>query len=233
MEGLFSTICLIDTHQDLNRNIVSLRESRDLFDDLSDEPDAWRSAQQLEIDTKPKLFTSQSPAIYRPFEEAEWNEAINYPFTNSSQSRFSDGTYGVWYGACSLETTIHETVFHWRNKLLSDAGFDRPGVSIERRAYLVQCDSALIDLRPSALKCPELIHPSDYTATHSVGGKIHREGHPGLVTKSARGDGDVYALFTPRVLSNARHSCYLTYVITEDGVEVQKKPGIAWMKIRG
>jgi hypothetical protein len=203
-----------------------------LFDDLTDDPEAWQATQLLEMETKPKLFNSHQPIIDRPFEEAEWNTAIAYPFQHSSQSRFSDGSFGVWYGADSIETTVHETAYHWQKILLDDAGFNKPGVEIERRVYMVQCDSLLIDVRPKIKTHHEIIHASDYTATNAIGRKLHQEGHPGLITKSARiSHGDVYAIFTPNVLSNPFHSCYLTYITTENGVEIQRTPGITWIKI--
>ncbi|MFA7349604.1 MAG: RES family NAD+ phosphorylase [Methylotenera sp.] len=230
MDSLFSNLILTDIHQNVARNIVSLRVSEDLFDDLTDDPEAWQAAQLLEMETKPKLFNSHQPIIDRPFEEAEWNTAIGYPFQNSSQSRFSDGSFGVWYGAESIETTVYETAYHWQKILLDDAGFNKPGVEIERRIYMVQCDSLLIDLRPQIKTHPEIIHASDYTATHAIGSKLHREGHPGLITKSARiCRGDVYAIFTPNVLSNPVHSCYLTYRTTATGVQVERAPGVVWI----
>lgn len=176
MDALLSKLFLTDTHQNIARNIVSLRKSEDLFDDLTDDPEAWQAAQLLEMETKPKLFNSHQPIIDRPFEEAEWNAAIAYPFLNSSQSRFSDGSFGVWYGADSIETTVYETVYHWQNTLLDDAGFNKPGVEIQRKIYMVQCDSLLIDLRPAIKSHPELLHPTDYSTTHSIGRKLHREG---------------------------------------------------------
>lgn len=230
MDSLFSNLNLTDIHQNIARNIVSLRVSQDLFDDLTDDPEAWQAAQFLEMETKPKLFNSHQPIIDRPFEEAEWNTAIGYPFKNASQSRFSDGAFGVWYGANSIETTVYETAYHWKHNLLDDAGFDKPGVVIERRVYMVQCDSLLIDLRPQVKTHPEIIHASDYTATHIIGNKLHREGHPGLISKSARfAHGDVYAIFTPNVLSNPVHACYLTYRNTTGGIEIEREPGVVWM----
>ncbi|MDP3307444.1 MULTISPECIES: RES family NAD+ phosphorylase [Betaproteobacteria] len=232
MDSLFSNLTLTDIHQNIARNIVSLRVSEDLFDDLTDDPEAWQAAQLLEMETKPKLFNSHQPIIDRPFEEAEWNTAIGYPFQNSSQSRFSDGSFGVWYGADSIETTVHETAYHWQKILLDDAGFNKPGVEIERRIFMVQCDSLLIDLRPEIKSHPELLHPTDYSATQSIGRKLHREGHPGLITNSARvRHGDVYAVFTPKVLSNPAHTCFLTYRTTATGVEVERTVGEIWMTI--
>lgn len=232
MASLFSHLTLADIHQNIARNIVSLRVSEDLFDDLTDDPEAWQVAQLLEMETKPKLFNSHQPIIDRPFEEAAWNTAIGYPFYNSSQSRFSDGTFGVWYGADSIETTVYETAYHWQKILLADAGFNQLGVEIERRIYMVQCDSLLIDFRPKIKTHPEIMHASDYTATHAIGSKLHREGHPGLITTSARmGRGDVYAIFNSNVLSNPVHACYLTYRTTATGVQVERTPGAIWMTV--
>ncbi|MCX7186632.1 MAG: RES family NAD+ phosphorylase [Methylophilales bacterium] len=232
MDALFSALYLTDIHENVARNIVSLRKSEDLFDDLTDDPEAWQAAQLLEMETKPKLFNSHQPVIDRPFEEAEWNAAIGYPFLNSSQSRFSDGSFGVWYGADSIETTVYETVYHWQNTLLDDAGFNQPGVEIQRKIYMVQCDSLLIDLRPEIKSHSELLHPTDYSTTQSIGRKLHREGHPGLITNSARvKHGDIYAIFTPKVLSNPTHTCFLTYRTTATGVEVERTPSVLWMTI--
>jgi len=233
MESLFSSLALVDIHQSLARNIVSLRVFEDLFDDLTIDPEAWQAAQLLELETKPKIFSSHQPIINRPFEEAEWNTAIGYPFQHSSQSRFSDGSFGVWYGADSIETTVYETVYHWQKNLLDDAGFNKLGVVIERKIYMVQCDSLLIDLRHQIKAYPELLHGSDYTATHAIGSKLHREGHPGLLTKSARfAQGDVYAVFTPKVLTKPTFTCHLTYKITEAGVEVERSPGEVCMIVK-
>ncbi len=60
-------------------------------------------------------------------------------FNHWSTTRYSDGTFGVWYGTDSLETGIHETVYHWRYGLLQDAGWeDHEGVTIERKMYHVR-----------------------------------------------------------------------------------------------
>lgn len=228
--SLFSGLRLADTHDDIFRNIVSLRISEDLFDDLSDDPADWQHAINLELERKPQTFSSRNPIIYRPFEEAEWNAAIEYPFRNWCSSRFSDGTFGVWYGASLMETTIFETVHHWRNRFLDDAGFLQPGVSIERKVYLVRCDAALVDLRDTVPNFPALVS-DDYTLCHQVGARLHHEGHPGLVSQSARTNGEIYAIFNRDVLSNPRQHCFLTYTTTPNGVVVERNPGEQLMSL--
>lgn len=225
MEAIFAKLRLADIHDDLYRNIVSLRITENLFDDLSDNHADWNTAIELELQTKPATYISATPIIHRPFEEAAWNEAIGFPFRTWSRSRYSDGSFGVWYGSDTIETTIYETVYHWRNNLLADAGFTAPGIKIERRVHLVRCDAALVDLRSLVKHHPMLVDKTDYTLTHQLGGRLHREGHPGLLTKSARCSGNVYAILNPAILSNPRPNCYLTYTTTEKGVEVERAPG--------
>ena len=231
IDNVFGQVSLADVHEDLFRNIVSLRVSQDLFDDLSDDPVHWDSAIQLELHSKPKLFISDTPIIDRPFEEAQWDDAIGYPFRNWMRSRYSDGSFGVWYGADSIETTVFETAYHWRTRLLADAGYFQPGIQIERKIYRVRCDAALVDLRPALPNYPALIDATDYTLPHQVGAKLHREGHPGLVSKSARCQGDIYGVLNPCVLSQPRQVCFLTYTTTETGVAVEGLPGGLWFEI--
>jgi hypothetical protein len=224
-DTIFAGLSLADIQGDLYRNIVSLRVTEHLFDDLSDDPAAWAEATGLEINTKPITHASAIPIIHRPFEESKWDEAIDYPFKNWMRSRYSDGTFGVWYGSDVLDTTIYETAYHWRFTLLEDAGFTKPGIKVERRVHLVRCDAALIDLRSLVKANPMLVSATDYTLTHQVGARLHREGHPGLVTSSARCTGDVYAIMNPDVLSDPRAACYLTYTTTSTGIDVERTPG--------
>lgn len=225
MDAIFAGLRLADTHSDLYRNIVSLRVTENLFDDLSDNPNDWQQAIDIELQSQPATYISNTPIIHRPFEESAWNEAIGFPFREWSRSRYSDGSFGVWYGSDTLETTIYETVHHWRNSLLADAGFTASGITIERRVHLVRCDAALIDLRSLVNQHQILVSATDYTVTQQVGGRLHREGHPGLVTASARCAGDVYAVFNQVVLSNPRTSSYLTYTTTDNGVDIEQTPG--------
>ena len=223
--GRLEGLPLKEVLQDLYRNIVSLRESQDLYDDLSDEPGDWRAAVDLEATCKPPHYESHQPVIDRPFEEAAFLDAIQFPFDNLGESRFSRGHFGVWYGSEDLETTIHETVYHWQNHLLADAGFRGiEGVEMERRVHLVRCDAALINLTDKITEWPELIG-DNHAPCQALGDSIHQQGHPGLWTRSARSAGNNAAIFTPRVLSNPRVSCYLTYRVERGGVAVYRVPG--------
>lgn len=228
MEDFFNGLTVISVHDDLHRNIVSLRTSVDIFDDLTDSPQGWQAAIDLEQATKPRFYTSTQPIIDRPFEEAAYHNAIGYPFRHWANSRYSDGSYGVWYGADTLETTVHETVYHWRRGLLEDAGWEnREDVVSERKVYRVRCDAALFDFLPRLKDYPTLTNPdpNGYHFTQQLGARIHHDGHPGLRSRSARCNGDVYAIFNPRVLSHPRQVCYLSYRLSGGQVAVERQPG--------
>jgi hypothetical protein len=78
----------------------------------------------------------------------------------------------------------------------------------------------------------DLLHPSDYAFCQSVGARIHREGHPGLLTPSVRRPaGENAAIFNPDVLSNPRLDCQLTYRLDGDQIEVVMQPGVAWLTL--
>lgn len=233
MDSSFSCLTLVDIHQDVIRNIVSLRESQDLFDDLTDNPEEWLLAQRVEDQVKPPPYRSHTPVIHRPFEDAKCFNAITWPFKHWQTSRFSDGSFGVWYGCDAVETSVFESTYHWYRGLLCDAGFEKEIVIGERKLYSVACDAALLDFRQAAHeKYPDLLHKTNYTFAQSIGARIHREGHPGLLTASVRyPSGESYAVFNPAVLSNPRHLCQLTYRLETQHIVVEKIPGVAWLEI--
>jgi hypothetical protein len=231
--GLLDGLALTEVASELARNIVSLRVTQDLFDDLTDDADEQALATAVEMAAKPPEYQVAPPVVHRPFEETKWFQAIGFPFEHWSASRFSAGAYGVWYGAWTIPGTVYETAYHWRHGLLADAeGFLQTGVAIERKVYWVRCDAALVDLRPALAAYPALVHPSDYTLTQQVGARLHHEGHPGLVTRSARCADTLGAIFTPRVLSAPRTACFLTYTLTDQGVSVARERGREWFRIK-
>ena len=90
MNSLFAQLSLADVHQDVARNIVSLRQSQDLFEDLTEDPSEWLLAQRVEVDVKAPPYRSRTPLIDRPFEDAEWFNAIAWP----SMPRVAVARYG-------------------------------------------------------------------------------------------------------------------------------------------
>jgi hypothetical protein len=189
------------------RNIVSLRESEDLFDDLAD-GDSSMSAIAAEAEAKVKAHIPLG-LIERGF---HYTTSITYPFEHESylKTRYGNGSYGVWYGSLALKTTIHETAFHMVKEESGIEG-NRGPIHRERAVYRIRCRALLIDLSGKEAEFPALVGP-DYGFTQQIGERLRREGHPGLLAPSARHRGGINLVaLTPRILSDPRLFCYLTY----------------------
>lgn len=221
-----------DSQRDWHRTIVSLRKSMELFADLVDDARDIDVLIQHEMDVK---SAQQDPAIItRPFEDADVYDAITaaieWPFAHPCRSRYSNGTFGVWYGAALLETSVRETVYHFRKNTLACAIAARSKKPIvqERRVHLIRCSGLLVDLRSLARKDPGLLHSDDYTTCQLLGAELKHAGMPGVLTLSARhAQNEIVAVFTPAVLNDPRIVCYLTYTLFADSgkVVVERTPG--------
>jgi hypothetical protein len=217
---------IIDFAGDLVRNIKGIRVSQDLFDDLARDDADRAVAIAAEGATR---IPSAEPLITRPF---DYGTVITYPFVphNWQATRYSDGLeYGVWYGALELETTVHETLYHW-HRFVADAfpDLDRDLVS-ERRVFSVRCEAILVDLRKA--KEPRLVHPSDYAFTQQLGRHLWRRAQSGLLAPSARTRGTTAAILRPQALSDVRDACYLTYRLRGRMAVVERTPGEPWLRI--
>jgi len=82
------------------------------------------------------------------------------PFTHLGRpSRFSDGSYGVYYAARSLETAVRETAFH-RGRFL--AATSEPPCEVDMRAYVGKPVKPFLDIR--ATRYAALHDPDDDAA---------------------------------------------------------------------
>ena len=220
-----------DYHGDLARNIKTIRESQALFDDLSPDPADWSVAIAAESQD---YIVSAAPLVTRPF---DYGAVITYPFVphHWQQTRFSDGLhYGVWYGSLEMETTVPESIYHWR-RFIEDsfAGEDRT-IRGERRVFDVRCDAIVMDLRGREARFPQLVDRASYAYTHALGRYLHDQGQNGVLVRSARAAGDNAAILRPHVLSSVRDRCYLTYATNpvRDEVVVTRQGGEVWMTVR-
>ena len=221
----------VDYHGDLARNIKTIRESQALFDDLSPDAADWSVAIAAEAQD---YIESPAPLITRPF---DYGAVVTYPFVphHWQQTRFSDGLhYGVWYGSLELETTVHESIYHWRRFIEDSYSAEDREIVGERRVFDVRCDAIVIDLRSKHTQFPQLVDRRSYAYTHGLGRYLHEQGQNGLFVRSARAPGTNAAILRPGVLSGVRDRCYLTYVTNpaRDEVLVQRQGGETWMKVR-
>ena len=138
--------------------------------------------------------------------------AIMAAFThlNPDGSRFSDGSFGVFYAARELDTAVAETRHH-RARFLRATG--EPAQELDMRVYAVDLVGRLHDLRGIAEDAPALYSLDNYGASQALGGALRGLGSDGLVYDSVRSPGgQCAAVFRPRLLSDCRQERHLCYV---------------------
>ena len=138
-------------------------------------------------------------------------------FTHTGRpSRFSDGSYGVYYAAHSLETAVRETAFH-RGKFL--AATSEPACEVDMRAYVGRPLKPFLDIRGT--KYSSLHHPDDYATPQAFAKPLRAEGHGGLVYRSVRHEGgECIGAFKPQAVSIPMAGAALAYVW--DGERIAK-----------
>jgi hypothetical protein len=133
------------------------------------------------------------------------------PFTHLSKpgTRFTDGTFGAYYAAESLETAIAETRYH-SGKFLH-ATREAP-MEQEKRCYVADVSCDLHDIRTRRRDLPEIYDPVSYGASQKLGRELRDAGSNGLAFESVRRTGgECVAVFRPRFVQNVRQGVHLRY----------------------
>lgn len=127
---------------------------------------------------------------------------------NPDGGRFTDSTYGAFYGGLTIETAVAETKYH-REQFLAATQSGRP-IDIDMRVYLARLDGELHDVRQGAP--PAIFDPVDYSASQALGRRLRSRGSNGIIFNSVRDEGGTcVAVFRPRLLSACRQERHLTY----------------------
>ena len=127
---------------------------------------------------------------------------------NPEGSRFSDGSYGVYYAAQALETAIAE-VGHHRAVFLARTA--EPAIDLDMRVVTANVDAELHDLRelgPAAART--ILHPDHYTSSQALGRRLRAAGSAGVLFPSVRhAGGFCVGVFRPRALGRAKGGAHI------------------------
>ena len=123
-------------------------------------------------------------------------------------SRFSDGSFGIYYAAKSLTTAIEETKFH-RARFLA-ATREEPG-EVDMRVYVGEVVRPLHDVRGDDYR--DLHAPDDWRPAQVFGGRLRSDRSWGLVYRSVRDKGgECIAALRPPAVTLPRQGPHLSYV---------------------
>lgn len=127
---------------------------------------------------------------------------------NPSGSRFSDGSYGVFYAAFQKQTAIAETSYHQARFLRATS--EGP-IQLQMRVYHVEVAGSFHDLRGVEREHP-VYDPSAYGIAQGIGKQLRQDGSSGIAYRSVRDEGgQCIAAFRTAVLSNCRHGSQMLY----------------------
>lgn len=133
---------------------------------------------------------------YRPRND----ELLDGPFRQKRRlrepTRFSDGSFPVFYSSLDAATAEAEV----QHRFLIHGGEPQTPRSWYFQQFSCTFDGVEIDLRPKLQEWPDLVHDSNYSFCNKVGAEAKRSDIDGLVTRSARCEGENLPVFTRRAV---------------------------------
>jgi hypothetical protein len=194
-----------------HRLIASRYPTVGLYDAIADPADL-EAVFAIEALTNPRLRDELGQLSLVPPQErlsGPGSTPVMAAFThlNPEGSRFSDGSYGVYYAANDLDTAIAE-VGHHRALFLSRTA--EAAIDIDLRLITASIDAPLHDLRPLRRSTPSLYDPQRYGAAQALGRQLRETASWGVVYHSVRhAGGQCAGVFRPRALKAVREAAHI------------------------
>jgi hypothetical protein len=177
----------------------------DLFERVAP-PEDWEYLADVEGMTNDRLRDEIGEIALVPVEErlcGPGTTPIMAAFTHRGVSRFSSGSYGVYYAAHDQETAVAESA---RSRAIFLAATSEAPMRVEMRAYLGRVDASLHDVRDG---WPRIHDPDDYGASQALARKLRAAGSLGIVYNSVRrARGECVAAFKPTALAKYQRHGY-------------------------
>jgi RES domain len=185
-----------------------------LFERVASAED-WEALYWLESLTNPRLRDEVGEIELVPPDERVFGpnaSIIMAAFThlNPDGSRFADDTFGAFYAAASLDTSVAETRYH--REVFLRATRQSP-TELDMRSYLCDVCASFHDIRGKREKMPDIYDRDSYAASQELARALKRAGSNGVVYDSVRhAGGQCLAVYRPRLIQNCRQGAHLRYV---------------------
>lgn len=157
-----------------------------LFEDIANPAD-WDLIARAEARTNPRVHDQIGNLALVPVERRVAGPTASLvmgAFTHASPlrpSRFSDGSYGVWYCGDRFEVALAETAFHFERFMQAT---HEPAADADFRELTCGIDGRMHDLREAD---PErCLAPNDWAPGQALGRRARHEGADGVVYPSVR-----------------------------------------------
>ena len=193
-----------------------------LFERVASAED-WDALYWLESLTNPRLRDEVGEIDLVPPEDRVFGpgtSVIMAAFThlNPEGSRFADNTFGAFYAASSLDTSIAETRYHREAFLRATR---QSPTEVDMRTYLCDVSATFHDIRDKRDLMPDIYDPDSYAASQKLARALKTSGSNGIVYDSVRhAEGQCLAVYRPRLIQNCRQGAHLRYIW--DGVRISR-----------
>lgn len=199
------------------RIIPSVLPSVNFFEDLVSSEE-MQILWEIESMTNERLRQEAGDLFLVPSEDrvsGPGASVIMAAFTHLGKpSRFTDGSFGVYYASFSQETAIRETVYHREHFLRATL---EEACEITMRLYEGQVIQPLHDIRDDDFQ--NCHHPYDYTHSQQLARELREANAWGLVYNSVRHDnGHCIAVFRPPAVSIPQQISHLKYMWDGDKI---------------
>ncbi len=191
----------------------------EIFEEIASKKD-FTALYEIEGLTNARLRNEVGNISLIPPEELAFGPGSGYimaAFThlNLQGSRFSDGTYGVYYAAEDIKTAIVETKYHI-SKFLGYT--DEKKQEFDMRVLTARLNAKLHNICKKGKVMPEL-YKEDYSASQSWARNLRQNNSEGIIYDSVRDEkGICFAIFRPKTISLCKQERHLRYVW--DGKEI-------------
>ena len=197
------------------RIIASRHPPVPLFERVSSDAAVWDALIAAEMLVNPRLRDEVGEIRLVPPDERVSGPGATYvmaSFThlNRRGSRFSDGTFGVYYAGREFETALRETAWHFARIAADSADGSRRE---DMRVLVGRIDSRMHDVAtlPPAGQA-RLLDPASYASSQPFGAWLREEGSNGIVYRSVRHHGGrCVAAFRPRAVGLPVQTKHLQY----------------------
>ena len=210
-----STVCWLPC----NRLIATRYPTVGLYDEIADPADL-EFVFAIEALTNPRVrqelgTLSLVPPVDRVSGPGATLIMAAFTHLNPEGSRFSDGSFGVFYAARNLATAIAE-VSHHRGRFLARTAESE--IDIDLRWIQANIAKSVHDIRATSFSrenlakiASDVYHLEHYGAGQTLAGSLRRAGSIALAYDSVRlPGGQCVAVFVPRALTSAQavgHLC--------------------------
>lgn len=197
------------------RIIASRYPPINLFERLTPDPGVWDALIKLEELTNPRVRDATGQIHLVPPERRISGPGASqvmacFAHVNPKGSRFSDGNYGMYYCANSLETAIAETVYHFE-QFAADSG--DPERYEDMRVLLGSIDHTFLrlDQVDDSVREP-LLNPDSYAQSQPWGTEQREAEYNGIVFPSVRDEGGMcLGAFWPNTVNIPVQERHLQY----------------------